>query len=289
MNPRRPRWRRAIAGLVAVAVAVGGAAYGGDLLYRHITTSLISPGCQAGTGDNALSIDTDQAPVAATIAGVAARMGLPARAVEIAYATALQESKMTNLTSGDLDSVGVFQQRPSEGWGTVAQLEDPQYAATAFFVALRKVPNYLTIPMYQAAQDVQHSADGSAYQQWEPEATQLAAAFTSPHAVTCWYNPSSTGHPQLSQLQTRISQVFGPLQPGEVVTAATTASRAAGPSMTVTVRPQEGWLVAQWVMSHASLYGVTTVRYDGWQWSASLTESSWQAAASGGTGSILAS
>ncbi len=114
----------------------------------------------------AIPLDTDQAGIAATIAGVAARHRLPQRAVTIALAAALQESQLQNLDYGDRDSVGVFQQRPSQGWGTTAELEDPVYATTKFFAALVRVPGYTKMPVDQAAQDVQHSADGSAYEQW---------------------------------------------------------------------------------------------------------------------------
>jgi len=268
-----------------LALVIGGASYGGYAIYRHFATSLITPGCQAGTGANALPVDPGQAPVAATIAGVAARMGLPTRALEIAYATALQESKLTNLPGGDRDSVGVFQQRPSQGWGTVAQLEDPQYAATAFFKALVKVPNYLSIPEYQAAQDVQHSADGYAYEQWESTAAQLASAYiATPHAVTCWYTPSRTRHPQVASVETRMAEVFGPAGQEGVLSRVTTGRSG----IIVMVGAGKGWTVANWLMSHASMYGLTKVSYDGWTWSASLTESSWQADPGPRAGSILA-
>src|SRR6202047_1419939 len=111
-----------------------------------------------------------RAPVPAT----AARPRLPHRAVTIALAAALQESQLQNLDYGDRDSVGVFQQRPSQGWGTTAELEDPVYATTKFFAVLVRVPGYTTMPIDRAAQDVQHSADGSAYAQWVGVATQLA-------------------------------------------------------------------------------------------------------------------
>lgn len=272
--------------LVVLAVLIGGACYAAYTVYRHIAVSLISPGCTAGLGVNATQVDPSQAPVAATIAGVAARMGLPRRALEISYATALQESKMTNVSSGDRDSVGVFQQRPSQGWGTAAQLQDPEFAATAFFKALVKVPHYTTIPVYQAAQDVQHSADGTAYQQWESDAALLATAYTAtPHAVTCWYKPTSSGHPQLASVTARIPVVFGPAQSGAPVEA---VSRTAS-GLRVRVSPDQGWTVAHWLMTHATMYGLTQVSYHGWQWSASLTESAWQAAPGTDTGSILAS
>ena len=137
-----------------------------------------------------MQLTVSQAEIAATIAGVAARRDMPVRALTIAYATALQESKLTDLNYGDRDSVGVFQQRPSEGWGTTRQIEDPVYASGRFFAALAAVPRYRQIPVYQAAQDVQHSADGSAYGQYATVGAQLADAFygTAPHALWCYYN-----------------------------------------------------------------------------------------------------
>jgi hypothetical protein len=274
--------------LVVLAVLLGAAAYAAYTAYRHVVTSLITPGCQAGSGVNAQPLDPNQAPVAATIAGVAARMALPTRALQIAYATALQESKLTNLPGGDLDSVGVFQQRPSQGWGTVAELEDPQYASTAFFKALVKVPNYLTIPEDVAAQDVQHSADGSAYAQWESTAALLASAYTAtPHTLTCWYTPPAKPSPEYSSVQTRLTQVFGPTGAATDGAVITGVDRSRS-GLEVRVRSQNGWTVADWLMTHASMYGLTKVSYDGWKWSASLTETTWQAAPGGSAGSILA-
>ena len=147
--PAAPSWRRPLIVLVVIAVLLGMA----RLRRLHglpavVTQVLAVPGCQAGTGNNAVALDFGQAADAATIAGVAVRERLPSRALTIAYATAFQESKLENLTYGDRDSVGIFQQRPSEGWGTTAQLEDPAYAAQAFFGALVKVPSYTTIPVY---------------------------------------------------------------------------------------------------------------------------------------------
>lgn len=275
--------------LVVLVLILGGAAYGGYRIYQRVASSFIVPGCQAGTGTNALPIDPDQAPVAATIAGVAARMGLPLRALEIGYATALQESKLTNLTYGDRDSVGVFQQRPSEGWGTRAELENPEYASTAFFSALVKVPNYLSLPIDVAAQDVQRSADGSAYAQWQSTAEFLATSYvTTPHAVTCWYTPAANAKADPQSATSGLVSVFGPT--GTASDGAVLQTLTSGRSgLEVQVRPENGWTVANWLMANASAYGLTKISYDGWEWSASLTETSWQAAPGGSTGSILAS
>lgn len=286
---RRRRWRRVVVILVVLAVLAGGAWYAGYKIYQRVATALIVPGCQAGFGGNALPLDSDQVPVGATIAGVAARMGLPARALDIAYATALQESKLTNLTYGDLDSVGVFQQRPSQGWGTTAELEDPEYASTAFFTALRKVPDYQSLPMYEAAQDVQRSADGSAYEQWESTAEQLTAAYTAtPHAMTCWYAPAANTKPEPASAAAGLAHVFGPTGAASdgAVMQGVSSSRS---ELVVRVRPQDGWTVANWLMANASTYGLTKVGYEGWEWSASLHESSWQANPAVNAGSILAS
>ncbi len=146
----------------------------------------------AGAGGQAIALDTDQAAIAATIAGVAARHRLPRQAVTIALAAALQESKLHNLDYGDRNSVGIFQQRPSEGWGPATKLQDPVYATTRFFAALTQVRGYATMPVYQAAQDVQHSADGSAYEQWVSVAGQLAGYFTATRRTAC---PAGTRQP----------------------------------------------------------------------------------------------
>jgi hypothetical protein len=132
---------------VLVLVAAGYLIYHS---FRNVTAPPPAPGCQAGTGVQAVDLDPEQAEVAATIAGVAARHRLPRQAVTIALAAALQESKLHNLDYGDRDSVGIFQQRPSEGWGSVAQLQDPVYATTKFYTALAKVHGYTAMPVYRA-------------------------------------------------------------------------------------------------------------------------------------------
>jgi hypothetical protein len=103
--------------------------------------------------------------------------------------------------------------------------------------------------------------------------------------VTCWYTPAKKSQPQLASLTARIPVVFGRARPGAPVES---VSRA-GSGLSVRVSTAQGWTVAHWLMSHASLYGLTKVSYQGWQWSASLTESAWQAAPRTEAGSIVAS
>jgi murein DD-endopeptidase MepM/ murein hydrolase activator NlpD len=139
---------------------------------------------------------------AQTIADVAAARGLPPYATTVALATAWQESRLRMLANdgsspaltaeqaavtatslqyahdglgSDHDSVNTFQQRWIAGWGTVAQLMDPVYAAEAFYTRLVDVPNWETVPLTRAAQAVQVSAYGDAYARWAPLARQLTA------------------------------------------------------------------------------------------------------------------
>jgi hypothetical protein len=113
---------------------------------------------------------------ATAIVAVGMRMGVPRRGWVIALATALQESGLYNLNYGDRDSLGLFQQRPSAGWGTPAQILNPEYAAGKFYAALLRIPGWQSMPLTQAAQAVQVSAFPYAYAKWEGDASSLVAA-----------------------------------------------------------------------------------------------------------------
>ncbi|MFR9781104.1 hypothetical protein ACL02O_34350 [Micromonospora sp. MS34] len=107
------------------------------------------------------------------------KAGLPQRAAVISIATSLQESKLHNLghlgDANDHDSLGLFQQRPSSGWGTPEQITDPEYATLAFEKGLKQVDGWQDMPLTQAAQTVQVSAYPDAYAQWEQQAADLVA------------------------------------------------------------------------------------------------------------------
>jgi hypothetical protein len=137
--------------------------------------------------ETSLTLTAEQVSNAATIAAVARDRGLPDRAVVIALATAQQESRLRNLDYGDRDSLGLFQQRPSQGWGTETQVQDPVYAAGKFYDGLVKVPGWDSGRLTDVAQAVQLSGFPEAYQQWEPMATELVAAMTEDpsHALSC--------------------------------------------------------------------------------------------------------
>jgi hypothetical protein len=288
---RRPSWRRPLIVFTVIVVLLAVAGYTAYTTYqRYIQRLLIIPGCQAGTGANPIGLDFTQAANAATIAGVAARYHLPRKALTIAYATALQESKLENLTYGDRDSVGIFQQRPSQGWGTTAALEDPAYAAGAFFRALVKIPHYATLAVDQAAQDVQRSADGSAYQQYAQTGAALATAYTAtPHAVTCWYQPAAkkAAGANLGGATRGLADAFG--QPGRGHAVERVTRVRSSDSDLVRAGAHSGWAVANWLVTHASAYGITQVSYAGYRWTAGLSETGWQADPAAGHTGIVAS
>jgi hypothetical protein len=253
----------------------------GYVVYRGVQPAPAPPpppGCQAGTGVTAIGLEFDQAGIAATIAGVAARHHLPRQAVTIAYAAALQESQLHDLHYGDRDSVGVFQQRPSQGWGTTAEIENPVYATTRFFAALVRVHDYVKLPIDTAAQDVQRSADGYAYEQWVATATLLANYFTGywAHGVSCWYTPPRTA--DLATAVRELTATFGPQGEKGVVMGVTTA-RSAQNKKKVTVmqvKQSSAWTVAGWLVANAQEYGIGEVRYAGYEWTAADGSMGWQ-------------
>jgi hypothetical protein len=139
------------------------------------TSAALPPGTCAVPGTS-VTLSSEQAASATAIADIGRARGLPDRAVVIALATAQQESRLRNLDYGDRDSLGLFQQRPSQGWGTEAQVQDPAYAAGIFYDHLVQVPGWETGRLTEVAQTVQRSGFPEAYQQWEPMATELTAA-----------------------------------------------------------------------------------------------------------------
>ena len=141
------------------------------------TTKLIPHGVQG----NQSHIDLNDEQVANTKAIIAAtkKTGMDERAAVVSIATALQESKLENLghlgDRNDHDSQGLFQQRPSSGWGTVEQITDPEYSTTAFLKGLKQVDGWQNMPLTEAAQTVQVSAYPFHYAQWEQQAADLVA------------------------------------------------------------------------------------------------------------------
>ncbi|HET9691779.1 MAG TPA: hypothetical protein VFP61_11540, partial [Acidimicrobiales bacterium] len=238
-SARRPRARRGAAwGAVAL---VGAAVVGVVLAVRPGRTGgPASPVCTVATTVGRWQLDPAQAQNAAIIAAVGHRLGMPDHAVTVAVTTALQESHLHDLTYGDRDSVGLFQQRPSQGWGTRTEILDPAYAAAAFYTHLRKVPGWDTLPVTEAAQAVQLSAAPTAYASHEAEGRAIAVAVTGeePAALTCHAAAFEGAAPA----------------PGALADAAT--AQFGAPVLAVALPEQLAWQVAAWAVAHAAAYHV---------------------------------
>jgi len=132
-------------------------------------------------GQESLNLSPEQIKNARAIMNAGQAMHLPARAWVIAIATSMQESKLQNIgdlgDANDHDSLGLFQQRPTSGWGTAAQIQDPSYSATAFYKGLVGVSGWNTMSLTDAAQAVQVSAYPDAYAKWENAAADLVHGF----------------------------------------------------------------------------------------------------------------
>ncbi len=234
---------------LVLLLAVVGLGAGVYVAFRHVPDILGETGCTAGTGALRRSRSTPSRHRSRRRSpGWHISRGLPPRAVTVAYATAMQETHLHDPDYGDRDSVGVFQQRPSEGWGPASKLINPVYASTRFFRALAQIPGYQQMPVYKAAQAVQHSADGFAYAQYQTLAASLTTAFTgaAPRAVWCWPPGPAKGKAQLTPARRAIVKAFGPLP------ARRSASSGDAPSLLVQA-PQTslGWSVAAWLVTHA--------------------------------------
>ena len=259
-----------------------------------------SQGCTATVAGHEVSLDLEQAENASLITALAVRRGLPARAASIALATAYQESDLYNLDYGDRDSIGLFQQRPSQGWGSPDQVRDPVYATNAFYDALVRVDGYEGLEITVAAQEVQRSGFPSAYADHEQDARALASALTgnSPAAFTCEVDTDAdAGDPALTRsgLTARADDVrreavelftdvpLGGFAPGGVRDGHIEGSaHYDGRAVDLFVRPVNarnnvrGWAIAQYFVAQAVRLDVQTVIFDDRIWTARRSDEGWR-------------
>jgi hypothetical protein len=262
--PRRVGTAKRVAAVVVpLGLVIGGVAYG---VSRHGSSDDKTLGeCTTEVGPLTVILTDAQARNATLISAISIRRGMPAHAATIGLAAALQESKLYNVRGGDRDSLGLFQQRPSQGWGTRQQVLDPVHATNAFYAALQKVPGYDDLPVTVAAQRVQRSGYPSAYAVYEEDARALASAMTgySPAAFWC-HVAAPEGSPapavqRASGMREALLPAFGPT----VVRVASKGALAVPVSS-----PERGWAVAAYVVSHAARLGVASVAFHGRAWSA---------------------
>jgi hypothetical protein len=204
------------------------------------------------------TLTAEQTANAALVVAESVERGAPPRAAVVALATAMQESRLVNIDYGDRDSVGLFQQRPSQGWGTVEQILDPEYSTSAFYDRLAEV-DLGSLTVTEAAQAVQRSAHPDAYAQHEGMATAFAAALTgrAEASLNCVLaDPQAPGDPRAAA--GALAGAFG---------AAAPAPRAEDGRVLVPAPGEPaGWALAHWAVAAAGDLGITEVSFDGRTW-----------------------
>jgi hypothetical protein len=302
MPTERPPTERGAARLILVGLMVlAVVAVAGVLVYRGVGPLPDRESCRAEVDGVAVDLSTEQAENAATIAAIGVRRGLPARAVSIALATAFQESKLINVGHGDRDSLGLFQQRPSQGWGTEEQVQDVYYATNRFYDELQKVDGYREMRITEAAQLVQRSGFPEAYEDHAEDARAIASALTgySPAQFSCVVRHSDEPDaqeaarngltPPANDVRRDLERAFGDLAlggfaPGGVSTGHMEGSaHYDGRAIDVFVRPinaennRRGWAIAQYLVAHADRLLVDHVIFDDRIWSAGTrSEAGWR-------------
>ena len=212
--------------------------------------------CVATAADQSVAVDLEQAQYASIIVGLSVRRGLPPRAASIALATVYQETGIRNLDYGDRDSVGLFQQRPSQGWGTARQLQDPYFATNAFYDALVKIDGWESGDITEVAQQVQRSGYPDAYRDHEGDARVLASTLTghSPGGFTCLDRSNTPGDPD--GLSDSLRKTFGKVRPKTVDAQVVVDAR----------NNRLAWAYGQYAVANAHVYGVTTVKVGDRTW-----------------------
>ncbi|KRF36716.1 hypothetical protein [Nocardioides sp. Soil805] len=290
--------RAVVIGLAVVLVVVGV----GVLVDRDGGGSLFdSHGCTAEVDDLVVDLSLEQAENAALITAVSVQRGLPARAASIALATAYQESDLLNIEHGDRDSVGLFQQRPSQGWGTVEQILDPMHSINAFYDALVKIDGYEAMEITVAAQAVQRSAFPDAYADHEADGRALASALTGNHEAAFWCDTAGDSDEDPDRLdgsglvrraatvREDLEAAFGPLSLGGFAPEGVSTGHMEGSAhyegraVDVFVRPispantKRGWALAHYLVAQADRLDIETVIFDDRIWKAgSRSDDGWR-------------
>jgi hypothetical protein len=250
---------RGVGCLVLAVVLVVALGVGAFLWLRSRGLTSPVPGeqrCVATANGNSVTLDLEQAHYASIVVGMSVKRGLPPRAASIAMATVYQETGIRNLGYGDLDSVGLFQQRPSQGWGSRKQLLDPYYATDKFYDALVKIDDWETADITTVAQRIQNSSYPDAYRDHEADARVLASALTghSTAGFTCLEREGKSGKP--SALVASVEKTFG-----------TVSDKTNDKVVGIDARSGTlAWAYAGHALANADRYGVVGVKVDGRQW-----------------------
>jgi hypothetical protein len=243
---------------VLAASAIVAIVAGPTLLHRYGDRLFSTSRCTVAIDGASSTLTAEQADNAALIAATALLRGLPAHAVTVALATALQESDLRNLDYGDRDSLGLFQQRPSQGWGSAEQIQDPRFAANAFYDHLEDVSDWEALPITEAAQAVQHSGHPLGYADHEADARLWARALTGEvpfGALSCSLSSGKADPAAAQTFARRASHDFGPQI---VVTVAAPADGTAAVEITSS-DPSLLDAAATWSVAVASAWPISDV------------------------------
>ncbi|MFW6034025.1 MAG: M23 family metallopeptidase [bacterium] len=262
--------------------------------------------CEPGQPEAIGGLDAEQTRHAGIITAVGQSAGVSPFGLQVALATAMQESQLRNLPYGDRDSVGLFQQRPSAGWGTPDQLMDPVYAAQAFFggptgpnsgepPGLLDIDGWADMTLAEAAQAVQKSAYPDAYAAWEDEATTWLGDLLAAGGGSCTPGgglscpptglPAEDGlTPDAQRVLRCIATTFPQIstfhgvgdRPNESDHPSGRAVDAMIPDWVLPAGNELGWQVAEWVQANHVCLGVTYVIWDAQIWSADRASDGWR-------------
>ncbi len=295
-----PPRRRVVGGTIAVLGLVAA----GVVAVKLGLGPLPDPqGCTADVAGREVSLDTDQSENAALITAISVQRGMPSRAASIALATAYQESKIRNIDHGDRDSLGLFQQRPSQGWGTEEQILDPYYSINAFYDALEQIDGYESMRITEAAQAVQRSGFPEAYEDHAEDARALASALAG-HSQDGQFScvvrhdldeetddlDDAGLTPRAAAVRKDLAAAFGDLSlggfaPGGVKDGHKEGSaHYDGRAIDIFVRPineanrTRGWAIAYYLIAQADRLGIEHVIFDDLIWSSGRrSEEGWRA------------
>lgn len=284
--------------VVAAVLVVAGGITGGWLLLRSTNAGpeCTVPRPAGAQSTDPLTLDAVQLQHASTINAVGLARGVPRRARVIALATAWQESSLRNLDHGDADSVGLFQQRPSQGWGRKDQIMDPVYASGAFYDALLDIPGWQRMSLTEAAQKVQYSAYPDAYAKWEDDAKALAVQLSGSVTVTLTCRAgaaaSTAAAPQRKALAgtgDADDTLAGLLAAAQAeltgLTVVSIAQDGRGGTVTASLpgasAANAGRALAAWTVAHATTMAVTDVTVLGRTWTGHAWSSAGSAAPAG--------
>lgn len=239
---------------------------------KKIPDTIVPPvqQCVALVGDVEAGLDLEQSHFASIIVAESMRRNLPPRAATIALATAMQESSLRNLNHGDRDSIGLFQQRPSQGWGTVDEIMDPWYASGKFYEHLVKVKDWQTGDINDVAQAVQRSGVPDGYRKHVENAKALSSALRgySPGSWTCVDRNQTAGD------TAAITDVVNKGLAGKVtVRTSTSSATPAAPVLTFTANDMTTlWAAVNLAVANTDGAGVASATVGSLTWTASGTK-----------------